>query len=87
MALLTNGRLSPIERLVMLALRDHDNMTIGQLIEFAGSTPYGIQQRCAKMSKRGLIHKYKSGGVTYYSMTAPTVPPTTIPAESASAAS
>jgi DNA-binding MarR family transcriptional regulator len=73
------GRLRPTARLFIMALQTHDSLSIGDMSEFTGSTPFNIQRLGAQLYKRGLVSRSRIGGIVRYTLVTPTTTLTTIP--------
>lgn len=68
-------KLTPTKKLILIALEEHHEMTLGQLCEFVGSSPYYLQMTTAKMTKHGLLTRIRKDGVNHYSIPTSTPPP------------
>ena len=68
-------KLTPTTRLTLLALTTSDPMTIGQLCEFTGATPYYIQTLATRMVKSGLLLLDRADGISRYRVAISTASP------------
>jgi hypothetical protein len=67
--------LGPTARLFVLALYPDHLLTIGELTEFTGSTPFMIQRLGTQLVRKGLIARHRNGRVTRYSLATPAASP------------
>jgi hypothetical protein len=75
-------KLTPTIRLTLLALTTGDPMTIGQLCEFTGATPYYMQTLATRMVKSGLLLLDRTDGTSRYRSATAAAPPPATPSSS-----
>jgi hypothetical protein len=61
-------RISPTSRLFLLALYPSNELTIREVCDFSGSTPFVIQRLGAEMAKKGMVSRRRVGRVMRYSL-------------------
>ena len=72
-------RLTATTRLFLLALHVNNSLSIGELSEYTGSTPYNVQRLGAKLTKSGLVIRTRERGITKFSLPTKTTTQTHIP--------
>jgi hypothetical protein len=63
-----DNSLTPTARLFLLALYPDQSLTINNLTDFTGSTPFMIQRLGAELAKRGLVIRHRAEKVIRYSL-------------------